>query len=76
MPCSVQHGNFQALLNIDYQPPSQNFDRTKVKGRIVRLITVKDDRFSIALEQAAKNYLLSLWKTMWFAQCSLRTNAL
>lgn len=44
------HGNLSSLLNIDYQPPNQNFDKGLVKGRLVRMIQVKDERYSIALE--------------------------
>ena len=60
MSLPTMHGNFSALLNVDYQPPTSNFDRSQVLGRVVRLMTVKEDRYSIALEQAAGEKLFAI----------------
>jgi len=61
MGLSIQNGgNLQGLLNVDYQPPNANFDRSLVKGRVVRLITVKEERYSIALEEAAGEKLFAI----------------
>ena len=56
----TQFGNITGLLNVDYKPPAQNFDRNLVKGRVVRLISAKEDRFAVALEQAAGERLFSI----------------
>jgi chromosome segregation ATPase len=54
------YGNLSALLNVDYQPPSQNFDRGLVKGRVIRLINLREERYAVALEQAAGENLFSV----------------
>ncbi|CAM9448409.1 unnamed protein product, partial [Laminaria digitata] len=40
-------------LNFEYQDPQKNFDRSKVKGLVARLVDVKDKAHSTALEVAA-----------------------
>ena len=61
MTNSIEHGgNLQGLLNVDYQPPNANFDRSLVKGRVVRLINVKEEKYSIALEEAAGQMLFAI----------------
>lgn len=40
-------------LNFEYQDPQKNFDRSKVKGLVAKLIDVKDKTHSTALEVAA-----------------------
>lgn len=40
-------------LHFDYRDPERNFDRSKVKGLVARLISVNDRTFATALEVAA-----------------------
>jgi structural maintenance of chromosome 2 len=53
-------GNLQSLVNVNYTPPNQNFNKSLVKGRLVRIIQVKDERYSTALEEAAGSQLFSI----------------
>lgn len=40
-------------LNFEYKDPHKNFDRSRVKGLVARLVQVKDPAHSTALEVAA-----------------------
>lgn len=53
-------GNISNLINVNYQPPNQNFNKNLVKGRILRLITVENDHYAQALEQGAGHKLFSI----------------
>jgi structural maintenance of chromosome 2 len=44
---------YSARVEVIYRDPEQNFDRRKVKGRIIRLFTVDNDIYVTALEQLA-----------------------
>jgi structural maintenance of chromosome 2 len=47
------YAQLQGRLAFDFADPVRGFDRSKVKGVVARLITVKDDKYSTALEVAA-----------------------
>jgi structural maintenance of chromosome 2 len=51
---------FKSKIEIDFRDPENNFDRSKVKGRVLRLFTLESDRFSLALEQVAGGKLYSI----------------
>lgn len=40
-------------LSFEYADPERNFDRSKVKGMVARLVDIKDPIHSTALEVAA-----------------------
>lgn len=40
-------------LNFEYKDPHRNFDRSRVKGLVAKLVQVKDPTHSTALEVAA-----------------------
>lgn len=40
-------------LNFEYKDPTKNFDRSRVKGLVAKLVQVKDPTHSTALEVAA-----------------------
>lgn len=40
-------------LNFEYRDPQKNFDRSRVKGMVAKLVQVKDPVHSTALEVAA-----------------------
>ena len=40
-------------LNFEYKDPHKNFDRSRVKGLVAKLVQVKDPSHSTALEVAA-----------------------
>lgn len=48
------------LLNFDYSSPSRDFDRKKVKGLLIRLVSVKDPKQATALEIAAGGKLYNV----------------
>ena len=50
----------QGLISINYQPPNKNFDKSLVKGRMLTLVQVKEEKYSIALEAAAGESLFSI----------------
>lgn len=45
---------------LDYTDPEPNFDRSKVKGRVIRLIEMRDKTFARALEAGAGGGLFSV----------------
>lgn len=40
-------------LNFDFADPERNFDRSRVKGLVAKLLKVKDPKFATALEVTA-----------------------
>eukprot|EP00586_Coscinodiscus_wailesii_P006982 CAMPEP_0172490422 /NCGR_PEP_ID=MMETSP1066-20121228/20838_1 /TAXON_ID=671091 /ORGANISM="Coscinodiscus wailesii, Strain CCMP2513" /LENGTH=1235 /DNA_ID=CAMNT_0013258877 /DNA_START=78 /DNA_END=3785 /DNA_ORIENTATION=- len=54
---SFLEDQLKARLNFTYKDPVKGFDRSKVKGLIARLITVKNPNHATALEVVAKNKL-------------------
>jgi structural maintenance of chromosome 2 len=44
---------FAWRLETNFRDPENNFDRSKVKGKVIRLFTIESDRYSVALEQVA-----------------------
>jgi len=47
------NAQLQGRLAFEYSDPVRGFDRNKVKGLVARLVTVKNDKYSTALEVAA-----------------------
>jgi len=47
-------------LGLNFKSPTFNFDRNLVKGRVLKLLKVKDDKFSLALEIGAGEKLFSI----------------
>lgn len=48
-------------LNFEYKDPTKNFDRSRVKGLVAKLVQVKDPAHSTALEVAAGGRLYQVW---------------
>jgi structural maintenance of chromosome 2 len=51
---------FSGRVEVIYRDPEQNFDRRKIKGRIIRLFTVDNDIYVTALEQLAGGRLYNI----------------
>ncbi len=47
------NAQLQGRLAFEYADPVRGFDRSKVKGVVARLVTVKNDKYATALEVAA-----------------------
>ena len=47
-------------LNVSFKSPSADFDRKLVRGRIIRLFTIKEDKYAKALEEVAGGKLFSV----------------
>ncbi|XP_073977324.1 structural maintenance of chromosomes 2 isoform X3 [Rhodnius prolixus] len=61
--CSDDVNNFEyryPQLQFHYKDPEPNFDRSKVRGLLCKLLTVKDKRFARALETAAGGKLFNV----------------
>ena len=50
----------QNQFALNYTPPESNFDKTKVKGRVIRLIRLKEEKYARALESVAGGRLSSI----------------
>lgn len=50
-------------LNFEYKDPHRNFDRSRVKGLVAKLVQVKDPSHSTALEVAAGGRLYQASRT-------------
>jgi structural maintenance of chromosome 2 len=51
---------YKTKFEIDFRDPENNFDRSKVKGRVLKLFALENERFSLALEQVAGGKLYSI----------------
>lgn len=51
---------YAVRLEVIFRDPEQNFDRRKVKGRILRLFTIENEIYSTALEQLAGGRLYNI----------------
>ena len=40
-------------IDTNFRDPENNFDRSKVKGKVIRLFSIESERFATALEQVA-----------------------
>ena len=47
-------------LDVKFTVPSVDFDKNLVRGRIIRLFTIREDRFARALEEVAASRLYSV----------------
>lgn len=47
-------------LDINFKSPSPDFDRKLVRGRVIRLFTIKEDKYARALEEVAGGKLWSV----------------
>ena len=47
-------------LDIQFKSPSPDFDRKLVRGRVIRLFTIKEDKYAKALEEVASGKLWSV----------------
>ena len=45
--------NYGWRIETNFRDPENNFDRNKVKGKVIRLFTIESDRYATALEQVA-----------------------
>ncbi len=44
---------FANRVELNYRDPEPNFDRRKVKGKVLRLFSITDEKYATALEQSA-----------------------
>jgi len=47
-------------VEVQFRDPEVNFDRRKVKGRVIRLFSIENERFATALEQVAGGKLFNI----------------
>lgn len=47
-------------LDVKFQTPSVDFDRNLVRGRVIRLFTIREDKYARALEEVAASRLYSV----------------
>lgn len=47
-------------MEFTFTDPEPNFDRSRVKGRVARLVTVKDPKYALAIETALGGYVSSI----------------
>jgi len=47
-------------LDINFKSPSPDFDRKLVRGRVIRLFTIREDKYAKALEEVAGGKLWSI----------------
>lgn len=47
-------------VEVQFRDPENNFDRTKVKGRVIRLFSIENERVATALEQVAGGKLFNI----------------
>lgn len=55
----IQQGN-PVHLHVNFTTPSPDFDRNLVRGRILKLFTIKEDKYAQALETVAGGALYSV----------------
>jgi len=53
-------GRYASRLEIHFRDPEPNFDRNKVKGRVIRNISLKNSKYARAIEQVAGNKLYNI----------------
>jgi len=51
---------FSNRIETNFRDPEPNFDRKKVKGKVLRLFTINEDKYATALEQAAGGRLYNI----------------
>lgn len=51
---------YASRVEVQFRDPEHNFDRRKVKGRVIRLFTLENERFVTALEQVAGGKLFNI----------------
>lgn len=54
-------------LSFEYRDPERNFDRSRVKGLVAKLVQIKDPAHSTALEVAAGGRLYQVRGPFFFA---------
>lgn len=52
--------NDQNRFALNYNLPEANFDRSKIKGRVIKLIKLKEEKYAKALESGAGSRLFSI----------------
>jgi structural maintenance of chromosome 2 len=63
-------------LDVQFKSPSPDFDRKLVRGRVIRLFTIKEDKYARALEEVAGGKLWSvIVETEAIASTLLKRNA-
>ena len=50
----------QNKFSLNYNPPEPNFDKNRIKGRVIRLIRLKEEKYARALESGAGARLFSV----------------
>lgn len=51
---------YASRVEIQFRDPENNFDRSRVKGRVIRLFSVNNERFCTALEQVAGGKMFNI----------------
>lgn len=51
---------YASRVEVQFRDPEQNFDRRKVKGRVIRLFSLESERYATALEQVAGGKLFNI----------------
>lgn len=51
---------YASRVEVQFRDPETNFDRSKVKGRVIRLFTLENERYATALEQVAGGKLFNI----------------
>lgn len=53
-------GRWASRVETNYRDPEPNFERLKIKGKIIRLFSIENERYATALEQVAGGKLFNI----------------
>jgi structural maintenance of chromosome 2 len=53
-------GRYASRVEVSFRDPEANFDRTKVKGRVIRLFSIDNEKYAVALEQVAGGKMFNI----------------
>jgi structural maintenance of chromosome 2 len=51
---------YASRVEVSFRDPEMNFDRSKVKGRVLRLFTIENERYATALENVAGGKMFNI----------------